>query len=158
MALLPPFAFSFVLEKSDLLSRSHRLSTSAFAVAFREGRVLRHPLLQVRVFWRGDGQQVVRAAFVSPKKLGKAAHRNRLRRRARERFRLSNALDDPRLMGCDFLFFVGAGVQGATPDELDAALGNVLSRAQRIVGELRNEKKTEKRPETAGEARSSETE
>ena len=94
-----------------MLPRAQRLTTTAFAKAFREGRVLRHPLVQMRAHRRHknapksgaatgielqstlsvsssakSSSTVLRAAFVVPKKLGPATFRNHLRRRMSEAY------------------------------------------------------------------------
>lgn len=122
-----------------MLSRSHRLTTSTFAQAFRVGRLARHPLMQARVWARGDGDEVVRAAFVAPKKLGKACVRNRARRRVRERFRLLNALQNPQLRGCDLIFLLSPPILNASSAEIDTALKELLRRAARLAGEMNRE-------------------
>lgn len=122
-----------------MLKRSQRLKTREFAVAFEGGRVLRHPLLQVRVYRRNEKageNHVTRAAFVVPKKLGKATWRNRVRRKVRERYRLftSNAppVNASLVPQCDLLFFINAACETATTAEIDAALAQLLKRAARL--------------------------
>ncbi|MDQ3814680.1 MAG: ribonuclease P protein component [Armatimonadota bacterium] len=112
-----------------MLPRSQRLRASAFTVAFQNGRVLRHPLFQLRVYRRQDGNLTVRAAFVAPKKLGKATLRNRTRRRIGERYRLSAAQHDPRLQGCDLIFLAAAAAVTADTAQLDDAITQLLARA-----------------------------
>lgn len=113
-----------------MLSRSKRIRTREFEIAFEGGHTLRHPLLHLRVYChRRNG--VARAAFVVPKRLGKAVQRNRLRRRVRERYRLLS-LEEPweeRLSGCALLFFIQGKSEAATPSQLDEALRQLLKRA-----------------------------
>jgi ribonuclease P protein component len=118
-----------------MLPRSQRLKTREFACAFEKGRVLRHPLLQVRVYRRAsvaDGSSSVRAAFAVPKKLGKATWRNRVRRKVRERYRLLKPEENSDLRNCDLLFFINAPAQSAGAAEIDAALWQLLKRATRL--------------------------
>jgi ribonuclease P protein component len=112
-----------------MLPRSQRLRTSSFATAFQNGRILRHPLLQLRVYRRQDGRPELRAAFVAAKKLGKATQRNRLRRRISERYRLSLGRHHPGLSGCDLIFLATAAAITADTAQLDAAIAQLLSRA-----------------------------
>ena len=128
-----------------MLPRTQRLSTAQFNKAFEGGQILRHPLFQVRVLPREDGSGVVRAAFVAPKKLGKAAERNRLRRRLRERYRLlierrddqaqreANDREASLPIGCDLIFLISAAAGQALAGELDAALGQLMKRAARLT-------------------------
>jgi ribonuclease P protein component len=131
-----------------MLKRSQRLKTREFAFAFENGRVLRHPLLQVRVYRREDASDkdaaaantqssFTRAAFVVPKKLGKATMRNRVRRKVRERYRLwrqkaNDNLQKNNLQNCDLLFFINASSENATITEIDDALMQLLKRAGRL--------------------------
>ena len=116
-----------------MLARCQRLSTAEFAGVFENGTVVRHPLLQVRVLRRDGGNETRRAAFVAPKKLGKAVVRNRLRRCVRERYRLlqSDLSAECSAASCDLVFIIGAAAQGASTLELDSALQELLKRATR---------------------------
>ncbi len=122
-----------------MLKRSRRLKTREFALAFQNGRVLRHPLLQVRVYRRdvkncgsaNTESSSVRAAFAVPKKLGKASWRNRVRRKVRERYRLLDSAKNSDLQNCDLLFFINAPSENASAAEIDAALSQLLKRAKR---------------------------
>lgn len=130
-----------------MLKRCQRLTTREFALAFENGRVLRHPLLQVRVYQRAvnqcgiadDENSLVRVAFAVPKKLGKAAWRNRVRRKVRERYRIlslkspeKSDLHQSELRHCDLLFFVNAPCENASASEIDEALAQLLKRAKRL--------------------------
>lgn len=111
-----------------MLPRSERLTTAEFALAFERGRVLRHPLLHLRVHVREAGSGA-RAAFVVPKKLGQATVRNRARRRIRERYRLHPLRHAAGLSCCDFIFMATAEAIGAGTEQLDAAVTQLLRRA-----------------------------
>lgn len=115
-----------------MLPRRERLSTAEFARAFAAGRVLRHPLLQVRVVSRnGDfgGSDAARAAFVVSRKMARAAARNRLRRRLREAYRLSELRGDARLHDRDLIFLATPAALTAPHDILCQAVEQMLERA-----------------------------
>ena len=125
-----------------MLPRSQRITTSAFAAAFQQGRLIRHPLLHLRVFRRDgkaeisikakiSGRAELRAAFVVPKKLGKATLRNKVRRRLREQYRLHPARSDARLKNCDLIFIATGPACEAEPEAISAAIGQLLQRAAR---------------------------
>jgi len=115
-----------------VLPRSGRLSTREFAVAFENGQVFRHPLLQMRLYRRRDGNPVTRAAFVVPKKLGKAVWRNRLRRRVRERYRIlrQDGQSARTLEYCDLIFLINAQSETATMVQIDQALAQLAGRVK----------------------------
>ena len=115
-----------------MLPRSGRLSTREFAVAFENGQVFRHPLLQMRLYRREGENPVTRAAFVVPKKLGKAVWRNRLRRRVRERFRIlrQDAGWAKALQHCDLIFLINAQSEAATTAQIDQALAQLAGRVK----------------------------
>jgi ribonuclease P protein component len=145
-----------------MLPRAERLDTDAFARAFEKGRIWRHALLTIRAHRRepdglepADGVSAVgeaegvaarspsaspadasytgpRAAFVVPRKIGKATQRNRMRRRVREMYRLSawrqDASKAARLAGYDLIFMLGNAVDGASDEALRNALDEQLGR------------------------------
>lgn len=117
-----------------MLPRRQRLTVADFNKVFEQGRVLRHPLLQVRVLERNNEKDGVRAAFVAPKKLGKATVRNRLRRRVRERFRLLQTEYSHLLRDCDLVWIIGEATAGANGTQIDGALRELLKRAGRHLG------------------------
>ena len=116
-----------------MLPRAQRLTSREFETAFADARILRHPLLQLRVFRRNENG-IVRAAFVAPKKLGGAVIRNRLRRRVRERYRLHPLRNDEnwkrRMQSCDLIFLISPPALLASPETIDEALEQLLRRAQ----------------------------
>ncbi len=127
-----------------MLPRANRLTTSQFDRAFANSQTVRHPLVVLKAHQRGDGDEIIRAAFVVPKKQGKAVIRNRTRRRLRERFRLISTKNEAarerattverNLSGCDLIFLSTAQTHGATSLELDNALREVLRRAGKRIG------------------------
>ncbi len=115
-----------------MLPRSRRLSTREFAVAFENGQVFRHPLLQMRLYRRHDENPATRPAFVVPKKLGKAVWRNRLRRRVRERFRVArlDMRSTRTLEHCDVIFLINTQSETATMAQIDQALAQLAGRVK----------------------------
>ncbi len=112
-----------------MLPRRNRLTSSQFERAFNKSQVVRHPLVQVRAHRRDEGGgEEMRAAFVVPKKQGKAHDRNHVKRRLRERFRLHPRRDEANLRGCDLIFLTTPETSAASIAELDAALDDVLRR------------------------------
>lgn len=121
-----------------MLPQRSRLSVRQFDKAFSRSSPVRHPLMVLRVHDRSRGeegtshsQEEARAAFVVPKKQGKATYRNRVRRRLRECYRLHPARSSPALEGLDLLFFATPQTAEATHQELVLAMGEVLERAAR---------------------------
>ena len=118
-----------------MLPRKNRLTSSQFERAFNKSQVVRHPLLQVRAHRRDDETNLVCAAFVVPKKQGKAHDRNRTKRRLRERFRLHPRREEARLRGCDLIFLTTPATSDASTEELDAALDEVLRRLSKRMND-----------------------
>ena len=118
-----------------MLPRTQRLTTRQFAQAFAQARPIRHALLQVRVYRRdvNDSRKVgsTRAAFVVPKKVGKAVVRNRLRRRVREMYRLHAAREKLATRSLDLIFLLSPSALNASNDEMARALDDVLRRVLR---------------------------
>ena len=116
-----------------MLTRPERLTTREFDAAFGSSRTFRDGLLSLRVHWRADSAQAdLRAAFVVPKKLGKANWRNRTRRRTREAFRLQrDALQvlAGRAGACDCIFLAQAAAHEAEFEALQRSLRSLLARA-----------------------------
>jgi ribonuclease P protein component len=120
-----------------MLPRAERLDRSAFARAFENGRVWRHPLLTIRAY-RRDGSDaiaapiarvpVARAAFAVPRKVGKATQRNRMRRRVREVYRLSQWRQEARLVRFDLVFMIGHAAATASDVAIKTALDEQLGR------------------------------
>ena len=116
-----------------MLPRKNRLTSAQFERAFSQSQVMRHPLVQLKAHLRDDENGETRAAFVVPKKIGKAHDRNRARRRLRERFRLIFAQNEV-LNGHDLIFLATPQTGAASIEELDEALNEVLRRMSRKVG------------------------
>jgi hypothetical protein len=117
-----------------MLPRSERLTSTQFDRAFAQSQSVRHPLVVLRAHFRGDDQPQTRAAFVVPKKQGKATARNRTRRRLRERYRLHRQRQAAHLAGYDLIFMSTPQTHRAAAEELDAALTDVLRRAGKRSG------------------------
>ena len=126
--------------------RLARLPKTAFATTYSGGKLLRHPLLHVRVLRRGDGSEAVSVAFAVGKKLGKATVRNHLRRRMRaallEESRDANARDAitcehlqggetplEKLRGANLVFVASPSALEADFLALRAAISELMRRA-----------------------------
>ena len=118
-----------------MLPRAQRLTTTQFDRAFAKSQSVRHPLVTLRAHSRNDAESLTRAAFVVPKKVAKlSSERNRIRRRLRERYRLNSTKNQAILPGCDLIFLATPQTRAASIAELDAALADVLTRANRKMG------------------------
>lgn len=116
-----------------MLLRPERLTSRQFDAAFASSRTFREGLMSLRVHWREDGARAdLRAAFVVPKKLGKAAWRNRTRRRMREAFRLQRhdlQVLASRAGSCDCIFLAQGAAHHAEFEALGRLVRLLLSRA-----------------------------
>lgn len=130
-----------------MLPRSQRLTSAQFDRAFAHNQSVRHPLLALRAHRCNDDSGEIRAAFVVPKKQGRATQRNRTRRRVRERYRLMSRPNA--LAGCDLIFLTTPATHGASTAEIDAALQDVIKRIGRKLGDSPQEKSKEKSNATA---------
>ncbi len=128
-----------------MLPRAERLTTSQFDRAFANSQSVRHPLVTLRAHSRNDGENLTRAAFVVPKKVAKlATERNHIRRRLRERYRFHPLRKTEILAGCDLIFLATPQTRVASMAELDAAISEVLQRANRKIGGATLPQKAEK--------------
>ena len=138
-----------------MLPRSQRLTSAQFDRAFANSQSVRHPLLALKAHQRDDDCDEVRAAFVVPKKQGKAVQRNRTRRRLRARYRLHKGRDQ--LHGCDLILLSTPATHNASGAEIDDAIDEVLRRMERkldatprnreagqVAGKTRNEAASER--------------
>lgn len=125
-----------------MLPRDERIGTADFRRAFEGGQVVRGKSLQARFFRRDDGSETTRAAFVVTKKTGKATVRNRLRRRLREMYRLSEWRHDARLSHTDLLIFAGHAALPPLDDALRHELNELLTRVAKTARRPQNELKS----------------
>jgi len=125
-----------------MLSRRSRLKKADFDVAYKEGKVLRHPLLICRCYWRPvAADDRPRAAFVAPRKLAKATGRNRWKRRLRHWFyeilqesAATAAADQLKWHRCDFIFILTAQGRDAPPREVFRAMRTLWRKAIHFPG------------------------
>lgn len=129
-----------------MLLRDERIGTTDFRRAFDGRQVVRGKSLQARFSRRDDDKATTRAAFVVTKKTGKAVVRNRLRRRLREIYRLSEWRRDARLTHLDLLIFAGNSALSQSNDALKKELSELLERVAKTARRGGNEK-------TRGESR-----
>lgn len=127
-----------------MLPRDERLTSAEFARIWESGKPLRHALLTARALRRAD-EAPARCAFVVPRKSGKAAARNRLRRRVRECYRLGPAHQSGILRGHSVIFLINAARAEANATQWTQAFEEL---ARRIVRE--NARRDSARSENAG--------
>ncbi len=108
---------------------SHRLRRSEdFAQLKAEGRITKHPLLTLSS--RKNGLFVSRYAVITPKHLGKAVQRNRIRRQVKEIIRHLY----PRLQGgFDVVVIVRHRAMAESFGAISHALNVLLSRAGLLI-------------------------
>jgi ribonuclease P protein component len=115
-----------------MLSRPLRLTSREFDAAFGASRSFRDGLLTLRIHWRSASEARLRAAFVVPKKLGKANWRNRARRRMRHAFQLQQGALQVLVGGlgeCDCIFLASDKAHDADFNALQDSISNLLRRA-----------------------------
>lgn len=127
-----------------MLSRNRRLTKADFEIAFKKGRQLRHPLLTLRCYYPQDqnSEAQVRAAFVVPRKLAKAAQRNLWRRRMQHWFyaillEAVPLVKQEELSSCkqgDFIFMLTASGMQASPQEVRQAMRILWNRTIHTLG------------------------
>ena len=129
-----------------MLPRDERLSSAQFAQVWEAGRVVRTALITVRVLFRED-EAPARAAFVVPRKSGKATQRNKLRRRVRECYRLGEAR--LKLRGRSMIFLLNAARADAGAEEWTSAFDELARRIARLPNENR---RSEQKSDRSGNA------
>ena len=109
------------------MRKKHRLRSNAdFQRLRHEGRALRHPLLIVS--WSANGLEHSRFGFVVGRRLGKAAERNRIKRRLREVVRVrmqAGAIAS----GWDVVLIARYPMRDASFHQVDEAIDLMLRRA-----------------------------
>ena len=107
------------------MQRRFRLRRSAdFELLHRQGQRWQHPLLVLVV--RANGQQDSRFGFSAGRRVGKAAKRNRAKRRLRESVRARMNEIRP---GWDCLLIARRPLIDAPFEDVDAAVSALLQRA-----------------------------
>lgn len=133
-----------------MLPREERLPTAAFTRTWEQGVHLRHALFSVRAMRSEDGEGPARCAFVVPRKSGKAAERNRIRRRVRECYRLCEARQDGVLRGHSVIFLINAARAEAPAADWTQAFEELAPRIVRDVKRVGDKLRGDK-PYKAGE-------
>jgi ribonuclease P protein component len=101
------------------------------AAVWSDGVKLQHALFALRA--RPNGLDVVRVAVASPRSLGRAVARNRMRRRLREAFRGAVSELAPRA-GVDIVIVARAPIASAAFADLRKAAAGALERlAERVA-------------------------
>ena len=109
------------------MHKKHRLRANAdFQRLRREGRTQLHPLLVISIL--PNGLEHSRFGFAIGRRLGKAAVRNRIKRRMREavRVRIQNG---EIAAGWDVVFVARRPIRDASYHQVDEAIGLMLRRA-----------------------------
>lgn len=109
------------------MRKKHRLRANTdFERLRREGRTLVHPLLVLSVLSNELGHS--RFGFAVGRRIGKAAARNRIKRRMRESVRVRLQKQEI-ATGWDVVFIARHPIQGASFQQVDEAIGLLLRRA-----------------------------
>ena len=110
------------------MQRRHRLRSSAdFQHVRQQGRTLAHPLLVLS--YVGNDLEYSRFGFVVGGRLGKAAKRNRIKRRMREAVR--TRIQEQRIArGWDIVLIARQPIVTASFQQVDQAIGLLLHRAE----------------------------
>jgi len=112
-----------------MLPRDERLRAPVFDRTFRGAVLLKHPLIHLRAARATEAVSAApRAAFVVPKKQGKAVLRNRLRRQVRECYRLHEMRASESLRGWNLIFLTTPATAAADAAAVSAAIESVLGR------------------------------
>jgi ribonuclease P protein component len=108
------------------MNRSFSLRSGAeFQTVWDDGKSWSHPLVILRA--RLNGMNKCRFGFVAGKKVGKAVRRNRAKRLLKEAVRQRLAAIPS---GWDMVFIARRGAETAEFRDVDAAVEQVLKRAQ----------------------------
>jgi len=111
----------------DVMYKQHRLRANAdFQRLRREGQTLAHPLMVLSYLPNETNQS--RFGFAVGVKIGKAARRNRIKRRMREAVRLRLQKKEI-AAGWDVVFIARRPVAEASFQQVDEAIGLLLRRA-----------------------------
>jgi ribonuclease P protein component len=109
------------------MHKKYRIRANAdFQRIRREGRTSVHPLLVISVL--PNGLEHSRFGFAVSRQIGKAVHRNRIRRRMRELVR-GRIQDGKIAAGWDVVLIARTPIQGASYHQIDEAIGLLLRRA-----------------------------
>ena len=112
------------------MHKIHRLRANADVERLRrEGRSLAHPLLVLSVL--PNELECSRFAFAVGRRIGKAARRNRIKRRMREAVRL-RLQSDQLAAGWDVLLIARRPILDASFQQVDEAIGLLLRRANLV--------------------------
>jgi ribonuclease P protein component len=114
------------------MQKQHRLRATADIERLRrEGRSVAHPLLVLLVL--PNDREISRFGFAVGRRIGKAAGRNRVKRRMREAVRHRLARQEV-ATGWDILLIARRPITDASYQQVDEAIGLLLRRA-RLVNE-----------------------
>ena len=109
------------------MRRKYRIRTNADFQRLRaEGRTLHHPLLVISTL--PNGLEHSRFGFAVGRRIGKAAARNRIKRRMREAIRARIQAGEL-AVGWDVVFIARRPIRDATFRQVDEAVGLLLRRA-----------------------------
>jgi ribonuclease P protein component len=116
------------------MHKKYRLRANAdFERLRREGRSLAHPLLVLVVL--PNNRESSRVGLAVGRRIGKAARRNRVKRRMREAVRQRLARQEV-AAGWDILLIARRPMMDATYQQVDEAIGLLLRRAELLTGGL----------------------
>jgi ribonuclease P protein component len=115
------------------MHKKYRLRANADFQRLRsEGRTLLHPLLVLSAL--PNGLEHARFGFVVGRRIGKAAVRNRIKRRMREAVRI-RIREGQLATGWDVVLIARHPIRGASYHQVDEAIGLLLRRAD-LVSEV----------------------
>lgn len=107
-----------------MLAKQHRISGRAFAVVVQKGRRVSHKVVSMQYFFHGISPAKC-ACVVSKRVAGRAVLRNKLRRRC---YALLRGIHPTLPRGAHIAFFLRPEAKNASPDELEAAVRELLGR------------------------------